>query len=433
LFFLSEFPDPGESDSQSMVFEGMDAGKISRCGQTQSSGIYEPNLEPSPMILDAVAGCALRNFGITQLKNFQIRTITSILKKEDVLVVSGTGSGKSICYQIPSVMATGITLLVVPTIALRKDQVDFLLSHDINSFALGEKTTAVEYDQQLTAISSLSESKPVILVGTPETFMGREGSLGFVRRHRPLLDRRLKLVVFDECHLIYEWCGFRNSFLELKTLRSCFTQATFLALTATLLPKDEKLIIEEFLPNPCVVRMSVNRPNVRLKISHYNLPLGSVGSADWVGSWFKIAKGIVETVNGQLAIVYFSYAREANAACSAISNLGVKAAAFTGECSSLDKNHIHAAMRNGEIEILCATTAYGCGLNLPDVCCVIRFGLPKNMSSWMQEQGRAGRDGQPARAIVLLNEKYDINRCVFWLDGLSDEEKNQCFLTLWMF
>ncbi|KAK2701688.1 hypothetical protein QYM36_019672 [Artemia franciscana] len=67
-------------------------------------------------------------------------------------------------------------------------------------------------------------------------------------------------------------------------------------------------------------------------------------------------------------------------------------------------------MRNGEIEILCATTAYGCGLNLPDVRCVVCFGLPKNMSSWMQEQGRAGRDGQPSRAVILLNEKYDINR-----------------------
>ncbi|KAK2707470.1 hypothetical protein QYM36_015238 [Artemia franciscana] len=356
------------------------------------SEVMVPATEPSQMILDAVAGCALRNFGITQLKDFQIRSITNILKKEDALVVSGTGSGKSICYQIPSVMESGITLLVVRTIALRKDQNDFLLSRGIDSFVVGEKIAPVEYDQQVTAISDLSENKPVILVGTPESFMGREGSLGFVRRQRSLLDRRLKFVVFDECHLLYDWCGFRSSFLELKSLRSFFPRTTFLALTATLLPKDEKLIIEEFLHNPCVVRMSVDRPNVRLEISHYSPPSGLEGSVDWVESWSEAAKRIIGTVNGQLAIVYFSYAREANAACSAISSLGVKAAAFTGECSSLDKNHIHAAMRNGEIEILCATTAYGCHLNLPDVRCVVRFGLPKNMSSWMQEQGRAGRD-----------------------------------------
>ncbi|XP_065560124.1 uncharacterized protein LOC136027105 [Artemia franciscana] len=402
----SEFSSSGLPDSHLLVSE-----------------VMVPATEPSQMILDAVAGCALRNFGITQLKDFQIRSITNILKKEDALVVSGTGSGKSICYQIPSVMESGITLLVVPTIALRKDQSDFLLSRGIDSFVVGEKIAPVEYDQQVTAISDLSENKPVILVGTPERFMGREGSLGFVRRQRSLLDRRLKFVVFDECHLLYEWCGFRSSFLELKSLRSFFPRATFLALTATLLPKDEKLIIEEFLHNPCVVRMSVDRPNVRLEISHYSPPSGLEGSVDWVESWSEAAKRIIGTVNGQLAIVYFSYAREVNAACSAISSLGVKAAAFTGECSSLDKNHFHAAMRNGEIEILCATTAYGCGLNLPNVRCVVRFGLPKNMSSWMQEQGRAGRDGKPARAVILLNEKYDINRCVFWLDGSSDGDK----------
>ena len=284
------------------------------------SEVMVPATEPSQMILDAVAGCALRNFGITQLKDFQIRSITNILKKEDALVVSGTGSGKSICYQIPSVMESGITLLVVPTIALRKDQSDFLLSRGIDSFVVGEKIAPVEYDQQVTAISDLSENKPVILVGTPESFMGREGSLGIVRRQRSLLDRRLKFVVFDECHLLYEWCGFRSSFLELKSLRSFFPRATFLALTATLLPKDEKLIREEFLHNPCVVRMSVDRPNVRLEISHYSPPSGLEGSVDWVESWSEAAKRIIGTVNGQLAIVYFSYAWEANAAYSAISS-----------------------------------------------------------------------------------------------------------------
>ncbi|KAK2712730.1 hypothetical protein QYM36_011427 [Artemia franciscana] len=147
------------------------------------------------------------------------------------------------------------------------------------------------------------------------------------------------------------------------------------------------------------------------------------GSVDWVENWSEAAKKITGTVNGQLAIVYFSYAWEANAAYSVISSLGVKAAAFTGEYSSLDKNGIHGAMRNVEIEILCATTAYGCGLNLPDVHCVVCFGLPKNMSSWMQEQGRTGRDGQPARAIILLNKKYDTNRCVFWLDKPSDGDE----------
>ncbi|XP_065584302.1 uncharacterized protein LOC136043304 [Artemia franciscana] len=237
------------------------------------------------MILDAVASCALRDFGITQLKNFQIRSITNILKKEDALVVSGNGSGKSICYQIPSVMEPGITLLVVPTIALRKHQSDYLLSQGIDSFVVGEKITLVEYDQQVTAISDLSENKPVILVGTPESFMGREGSLGFILRHRSLLDRRLKFVVFDERHLLYEWCGFRSSFSELKSFRSFFPRATFLVLTATLLPKDEKLIIEEFLHNHCVVWMNVDRPNVRLDISHYNPPSGLKGSVDWVESW----------------------------------------------------------------------------------------------------------------------------------------------------
>ncbi|KAK2721247.1 hypothetical protein QYM36_003506 [Artemia franciscana] len=272
----SEFSSSGLPDSHLLVSE-----------------VMVPATEPSQMILDAVAGCALQNFGITQLKDFQIRSITNILKKR--------------CFSC-------ITLLVVPTIPLRGDQSDFLLLRGIDSFVVGEKIAPIKYDQQVTAISDLSENKPVNLVG-----------------------------------------------LE--------------------------------------------------------------GSVDWVESWSEAAKRIIGTVNGQLAIVYFSYAWEANAACSAISSLGVKAAAFTGECSSLDKNHIHAAMRNGEIEILCATTAYGCGLNLPDVRCVVRFGLPRNMSSLMQEQGRAGRDGKPARAVILLNEKYDINRCVFWLDGSSDGDK----------
>ena len=129
------------------------------------------------------------------------------------------------------------------------------------------KKTTFEYDQQATAVLDLSESKPVIFIGATETFMSREGSLGFVRSDRCLLDRPLKFVVFDEYYLIYEWGCFRSSFLEPKTLTSSFPRTTFLAVTATLLPKNEKMIVEEFLHNPCLDRMSVDRPNVRLEIS----------------------------------------------------------------------------------------------------------------------------------------------------------------------
>ena len=117
----------------------------------------------------------------------------------------------------------------------------------------------------------------------------------------------------------------------------------------------------------------------------------------------KVGSRLPRELLRQIAIVYFLYVQEVNAACSAISHLGVKAAVFTGECSSLDTNHIHAAMKNWKIQILCTTAVCGCGLDLLDIPCVVCFSLPKNFSSWMPEQGRAGHDQHSLPDIYSLN------------------------------
>ena len=354
-----------------------------------------------------------------------MEAITSVLEMKDVLVISGTGSGKSLCYQIPSVMRSGITILVVPTMALRQDQVDYLNSQNIKAFAIGQKGNREDFLQSLEYIKKATDTNPIILVGTPESLLGHNGLDGFVRRNEPLLLQHLRLVAIDECHLLYEWEGFRTSFREIVNFKRIFPSISLLALTATLLPTEEQLLVTELLHCPKVYRSPMDRINISLDIDYYNPPLGKPGDDKWKESWELIVQKFAIIADGKLTIIYFSYVKEAETACSFLLQNGIKAAVYTGDSTTTDKKHVHSAMQNGEIKILCATTAYGCGLNIKSIRCVIRFGLPKNISIWMQEQGRAGRDQNQSKAVLLFNECYDLHRCVYWTKELGCDAKKR--------
>ena len=370
------------------------------------------------------AGLAVDQFGIKTLRRFQLAAINATTKGKDVLVVAGTGSGKSICYQVPAIMKNGITLVIVPTLAIRMDQFQFLKSKGAVVYEVGANISGDEYRRQEIEITEQSATNPIILLGTPETFMGTDMSDGYIKTNVTLIKKHLRLLVFDECHLFDEWRAFRKAFGKMSEIRLVKPGVPMIALTATLLPHKIQLLQRELLQNPVEIRGSVNRPNVTIYLQSYLPPPSKKEHPKWKTSWENLANQVatIAAEGKGPAITYFSNKSDAEQLSCFLSQKGIPASCFTGNSTSSDKKQIHSSMLDGTIRIMCATPAYGLGIDLKNIRTVIRVGIPKNLSLWVQEQGRAGRDGEASSAVMLISEFHDLQRLTFWKKSVSDDE-----------
>ncbi len=171
-----------------------------------------------------------------------------------------------------------------------------------------------------------------------------------------------------------------------------------------------------------VIRGSVDRPNVTLQVEGYKLKTTKAVRPE--EKWENTAHQIIQIVQDKLAIVYCAYPEECNNVCTALCSLDVVAACYTGKISLKDKQEIYKRVKEKEVQILVATKAFGIGLDLPDIRHIIHVGLPENISLLTQEFGRAGRDGNPAHAHLLICEYLDLKKLNFWIKNLSDREKS---------
>jgi ATP-dependent DNA helicase RecQ len=349
-----------------------------------------------------------RHFGHTAFRTGQEDLVRSVVDGEDVLAVMPTGSGKSLGFQLPAILLPGTTLVVSPLISLMKDQVDELNRRGIAAAAIHSALSSEARQQTLRA----AETGAVrLLYVAPE----RLASEHFVRM---LCNLPIARFIVDEAHCVSEWGhDFRPDYRRLKAgAGQCRRgdgkpgRPPVAAFTATATPEVRDDIVALLgLERPRIVVAGFDRPNIHLSVRH-------------VSGATEKHRLLSQLVGGQRALVYAATRRSAEETAETLSTAGMDAAAYHGGLSDAERTRVQDAFASGAIRVVCATNAFGMGIDRPDVDAVVHFEIPGSLEAYYQEIGRAGRDGRPATATLLWNYA-DVKTREFLIDLERDEPR----------
>ncbi len=316
-------------------------------------------------------------FGYSEFRDGQQQVIESLLAGRSAAAIFPTGSGKSLCYQLPALVLDGMTVVVSPLLALMKDQIDGLRQKGIEAERL-DSSLPEEVYREVTARIKNGEVK--LLFVAPER-LSNERFLALIA------GRQISLLAVDEAHCISAWGhNFRPDYLKLARAAEELQVERVLALTATATPQVAKDIAQGFGISPAdVVNTGFYRPNLELRVT---------GCKDTERPQLLVRR--LEERNPGPTIVYVSLQRHAEEVASALENAGYRAAPYHAGLATEQREATQEAFMRGEIPIICATIAFGMGVDKADIRYIYHYHLPKGYESYMQEIGRAGRDGQPA-------------------------------------
>lgn len=319
-------------------------------------------------------------FGYHTFRGHQEEIIDAVIAGKDGLVIMPTGGGKSLCYQIPALMLEGITLVVSPLIALMNDQVSALKQLEVPAAALHSNLTR---DETADVKKQIQDGTLKLLYVSPE--------LAFTAEFRRLLENvEVSLLAIDEAHCVSIWGNdFRPEYTKLAGLRAHFSKAPMLALTATADEATRKDIIVQLGLNVKEAWLSsFERPNIFLQ------------SAAGMKRMDRIRAFLAEHP-GEAGIIYCLSRKETEQMASRLKEHGFDAACYHAGMKAEDRKNIQEAFQNDQLLIVCATIAFGMGIDKPNIRWVVHYSLPKNVESYYQEIGRSGRDGQAAIAMLL--------------------------------
>ena len=324
-------------------------------------------------------------FGFDRLRHGQEEVIRSVLAGQDTLAVMPTGAGKSLCYQLPGLELEGTTVIVSPLISLMKDQVDKLLARGHAARRLDSTLTAAD---EREALEELAAGRVEFLFVTPER-LAKEEFLDL------LAGTAIDFVVIDEAHCVSRWGhDFRPDYLEIGRALDRLGRPPFLALTATAGPEvvDD---LREHLRSPGldVVETGIYRPNLRLEVE---LVDGDEEKRPKVAE--AVAALSASRGSGGSGIVYTATVRHAEELAE---HLGVPV--YHGRLARGRREEVQDGFMAGEIPVVVATNAFGMGIDKPDIRLVLHYDLPASPDAYYQEAGRAGRDGEPARCLLLYD------------------------------
>ena len=322
-------------------------------------------------------------FGYDSFRFNQEEIIASILNRRDTFVLMPTGGGKSLCYQIPGLMLSGLTVVVSPLIALMKDQVDALRLNGITAEYLN---SSLDYIEQQYILDRLRQNELKFLYIAPEKLLGKDQSfLSFLKSHP------ISLFAIDEAHCISSWGhDFRPEYRQLGVLKKHFPRTPILALTATADAITRKDIVQKLaLEEPQIFISSFNRPN----ISYTVVPKKN---------YYSELKNYLNKHQDDSGIVYVFSRRAAEDLSSDLNKDGFLSAPYHAGLSQEARTKHQEMFVKDEIKIIVATIAFGMGINKSNVRFVVHVDLPKNIESYYQETGRAGRDGLKSEALLFF-------------------------------
>ncbi|MCU0797930.1 MAG: DNA helicase RecQ [Akkermansiaceae bacterium] len=353
----------------------------------------------SPQLADLLK----RHFGYDSFRPLQRDIMEQALADRDTLAILPTGAGKSLCYQLPALARDGLTVVVSPLIALMKDQVDQLTASGIPATFLNSTLDPQENRDRLAAIRA-GEIKLVYLA--PERLMSGD-FLSIVRTWK------VTALAVDEAHCISEWGhDFRPEYRRLRELREALPGVPVIALTATATPRvREDIVTQLSLQDAAVFVASFNRPNL-----NYLVEPKQDATARLVQ--FIKSRGM------DSGIVYAQSRKRTEELAATLRNSGIPAICYHAGLEAPERARNQEAFLRDEVRVVCATVAFGMGINKPDVRFVIHADLPKNIEGYYQETGRAGRDGLPADCLLLYS-RGDVAKYLRFLDEIPDEEARE--------
>lgn len=322
-------------------------------------------------------------WGYSGFRPLQRTIIDSVLRGRDTIGLLPTGGGKSITFQVPALMLPGLTIVVSPLISLMKDQVDALkrINYPAACLYMGATRSEIRY-----IFEKIEAGKLKVLYVAPERLV-RDNFL--VNLHR----WDVSLIVVDEAHCISQWgYDFRPSYIRLGVLREKFPEIPILALTASATPEVISDISRHLgLKNPARIQKSFARDNISFNVLH---------CASKTGELVRILKDISGS-----AIVYVRSREKTRQISDLLNGMGIPAEFYHAGMEPRKKIESQEAWMNGEVSVIVSTTAFGMGIDKSDVRLVVHYDLPSTLEEYYQEAGRAGRDGNPAMAVLLADNK----------------------------
>ena len=342
-------------------------------------------------------------FGFSSFRPLQKEIIRDSLAGRDTFALLPTGGGKSLCFQLPALIRPGLTLVVSPLIALMKDQVDALQASGIAATFLNSSLKAGESRERL---DGLRNKKYRLLYVAPERLM----LSGFLE---DLKKWNLNLIAVDEAHCISEWGhDFRPEYRQLSDLRAHFPGVPVMALTATATTRVREDIVNLLkLYEPSRFVASFNRPNLTYRV------LGKAGAYDQIYHF-------VRSRPRDSGIIYCSSRASTETLAARLNGDGIPARAYHAGMDTEDRSKNQELFLRDEVRIICATIAFGMGINKPNVRFVIHHDLAKNIEGYYQETGRAGRDGLPSDCILLFSAGDAVKHGRF-IDEKTNEHERQ--------
>ena len=336
-------------------------------------------------------------FHFSGFRKWQEEIIDTLLTRRDVVVVMPTGSGKSLCYQLPALLLDGVTLVISPLIALMKDQVDGLVENQISATFINSVLTPSEQGQRLREIQQGGYKLVYI---APERFRNP----GFMEG---IQSCRVSLFAVDEAHCVSEWGhDFRPDYLRLKGVVEKLGHPPVAALTATATPDVRRDIITQLgLRQPVAFVAGFDRPNLRFQVKSVE------GEKDKIDAILGLLKK-----KAQSGIIYAATRKNVETLSSALRSNGYKAGSYHAGMEMESRKFVQDSFMEGTLPVVVATNAFGMGIDKADLRFVVHYDIPGSPEAYYQEVGRAGRDGKPATCLLLFNYADTFTQ-EFFIDG----------------
>ncbi|QEM68345.1 DNA helicase RecQ [Geobacter sp. FeAm09] len=342
-------------------------------------------------------------FGYTSFRPHQQEIISALIAGEDAFVLMPTGGGKSLCYQVPALHRPGVGIVVSPLISLMKDQVDALTANGVAAALYNSSLKEAEARQVL---ARLHGGHLDLLYVSPERLM----SDGFLERLKGL---DIALFAIDEAHCVSQWGhDFRPEYVQLGRLRELFPGIPLIALTATADPQTRNDIVSRLGLTEAVCHVAgFDRPNIRYTVLEKQKP-------------FQQLSAFLKGRTGEAGIVYALSRKRVEELAGRLAEAGIKAAPYHAGLSDAERQRTQDAFQRDDLRVVVATVAFGMGIDKPNVRFVVHYDLPKNIESYYQETGRAGRDGLPAEALLLFGYgDIAISRALIENGGNPDQNR----------